>query len=285
MGGDEHSYASLTFALRLFRTRLSLLPMLGRNSLSQRPPRAPSAPRRRDTVQPPSSNRILPDMQPLSRVRPNAVTHWGDPNTISSRPEIAVKIAECIAEWTEIETLLGLFLGFLLHTTPKAALAMYAGVENRASQLKMLDAAASAELPPEHYDVLATLRAVYIRPAMKERDKLAHWSWRHSPDLPDALLLTEPANKTLGLYQANEIGRGELVDVPSRFTTIFVVKEADLIRTLERFRRTKRLIQQAASTVWSRVAPHERAAQLQQLSNEPEIQQGLNRLKEARQKD
>jgi hypothetical protein len=162
---------------------------------------------------------------------------------------------------------------------------MYAGVETRTAQLRMLDAAAEAELEAQHYDVILTLQTVYIRPAMKERDKLAHWCWGHSPDLPDALLLTEPSNKTLGLYNANEIGRGALVDVPSRFTTIFVVKEPDLTRMLERFRKTNRLVTQASSTVWPRVTPQVRAEQLRLLSIEPEIQKGLIRLNEARQKN
>jgi hypothetical protein len=204
----------------------------------------------------------FPDMQPLSRVKPNAVTHWGDQNTISLRPQVAIKIAECIAAWTEIETLLGLFLSFLLHATPKAALAMYAGVENRAAQLRMLETAASAELPQDHYDVIATLFTAYVRPAMKERDKLAHWCWGHSPDLPDALLLTEPANKTHGLYRANEIGRGALADIPTLFGAIYVVREGDLVRRLDRFRKTEMLIRVAGATVWSLVAPQERAAKL-----------------------
>jgi len=203
---------------------------------------------------------------------------------MSLRPQIAAKIAECIAAWTEIETLLGLLLSFLLHATPKAALAMYAGVENRASQLRMLHAAASAELPKNHYDVIATLFTVYVRPAMRERDKFAHWCWGHSPELPDALLLTEPANKTLGLYRANELGKGRLVDVSSRFETIFVVKEADLGRVLDRFRKTELLIRRAASSVWSLNSSQERDAQLQDLSNDSEIQKGLSRLKETTKK-
>jgi hypothetical protein len=82
-------------------------------------------------------------MQPLSSVKSVALVHWGELNTIAMRPQLAVKVAQCIAAWSEIEALLGLFLSFLLHATPQAALGMYAGVGNRTSQFKMLDAAAS----------------------------------------------------------------------------------------------------------------------------------------------
>ena len=125
-------------------------------------------------------------MQPLSRVRPNAATEWGNSNTISLRPKIAIKIAECIAEYSEIETALGMFLGFLLHTNPNTALAMYGSLENRAAQFKMLDAAAKADLPENHYAAISALQTVHIKPAMRARDRLAHWCWGHSDELPDA---------------------------------------------------------------------------------------------------
>ena len=68
------------------------------------------------------------------------------------RAKVAVKVAQYIAEWSEIESLLGLFLALLLHANQKAVLAMYAGIENRAAQLRMIDSAAGAVLPPDHYD-------------------------------------------------------------------------------------------------------------------------------------
>lgn len=224
-------------------------------------------------------------MQPLSHVRSNATSHWGDQNTISSRPKIAIKIAECIAEWAEIETVLGMFLGFLLHTSSKAALAMYAALENRAAQFRMLDAATKSELPSSHYDVISVLHTIYIRPAMRDRDRLAHWCWGHSPDLPNDLLISQPSDKTLGTFRANQLGKGTQLALPSDHSTIFVITEDDITRMLERFRKTKLLTLYAAGSVWTENTPQERAEHLQTLSNEPEIQKGLIRLNEARQKN
>lgn len=72
----------------------------------------------------------FPDMQPLSHVKPDAETLWGQPNTMAKRPQLAVKVADCIAQWAEIEVFLGAFLAFILHTNERAAHAMYSGVEN-----------------------------------------------------------------------------------------------------------------------------------------------------------
>jgi len=47
----------------------------------------------------------------------------------TKNPELAAKVAECIAAWADIETMLGMLLGFLLNADSKVALAMYAEVE------------------------------------------------------------------------------------------------------------------------------------------------------------
>lgn len=224
-------------------------------------------------------------MQPLSRVKPNAVTHWGESNTMSSRPKIAIKVAECIAEWAEIETSLGMFLGFLLHTNANTALAIYASLENRSAQFRMLDAAAASELPSDHYDAISALHAVHIRPAMRERDRLAHWCWGYSDDLPNDLLLAQPSDKTRGGVRANEAGMGGIPTVRTDYTVIYVITEGDLTRILERLRKTKDLIMYAASSVWQQNTPRGRAERLQQLANEPAIQAALIRQREARQKN
>src|SRR5262249_30638566 len=181
-------------------------------------------------------------MQPLSRVRPSASTFWGQQDTMARRPSLALKIAECIAEWAEIETTLGMFLGLLLHANPQSALAMWSSVENRTSQMRMLDAAAESQLPADHYDIIAVLQTAYIRPAMKERDKLAHWCWGYSEDLPDALILAEPSTKMAHHFRAIHIAKSgagrAVVQVPDDSTSAYVVTEGDLTRTLNRLRNT-----------------------------------------------
>jgi hypothetical protein len=224
-------------------------------------------------------------MQPLSRVKPDALTNWGDPEAMSLRPKLAVKVARCIAQWTEIETHLGAFLGFLLHANQKAAVAMYSGVENRASQLRMIEAAAEASVPQDHFDVLSVLISSILRPVMKDRDKLAHWTWGHSDQLPDALLISEPAQTLDGLMRALGMFPGtENAAVPSHFDNIFVVRDPDLESMISRSMAAKEHLRHAMATVWDHNSREERARLLFQLSNVPQIREGLNRLYANRQK-
>lgn len=205
---------------------------------------------------------------------------------MSKRPKIAIKVAECIAEWTEVETGLGMFLGFLLHTKADTAIAMHTSLENRAAQLRMLEAAAKAELPSDHYDVISMLHTVHIRPAMRDRDKLAHWCWGHSPELDDALLLRAPSEKILHGFRANELGPypGSTAAIRTNYDEVFVIREDDLIRMSDRFTNTKKLVMHAASSVWVKNPPQARAEFLRLLATEPGVQAALNRLARDRQK-
>ena len=224
-------------------------------------------------------------MQPLSRVKPNAVTLWGMHDTMAKRPKLAVMIAHCITQWSEVEIHLGALLTIILHANEKAAMAMYAGVENRAAQLRLIDAAAEASLPTEHYSVISMLLTTIVRPATKERDRLAHWVWGYTDELPDALLIAEPEHTLKSLMEVlNNQHKSPGKDVPVNFDKIHVVREGDLIRTLKRFWIAKDNIRLAMGTAWELNTPTTRAELLRQLSNVPEIRAGLIRQAEARQK-
>src|SRR3954462_2532332 len=97
------------------------------------------------------------DMQPLSRVKRIHATDWGHDSIMENRPAVAVRVAQCIAGWTNIEILLSLFLAALLHANDSAILAVYSGLENRAAQLRMLLSASQAALPTEHADLISVL--------------------------------------------------------------------------------------------------------------------------------
>jgi hypothetical protein len=225
-------------------------------------------------------------MQLLSRVKPDTTTEWGKPDTMARRPKLAVKIAHAIAQWSENEILLGGFLAFLLHANQKAALAMYSGLENRSAQLRLLTAAAEATLPADHFQAVAALLTCIVRPAMKERDRLAHWSWGYSDDLPDALMMAEPSYNLKSLMVALDLQhRVKPQDVPTSFDKIFVVRDADLEGILQRGLDARNHVRLAMASVWwDHNSPQERAEHLRQLSNVPAIRAALNRQAEARQK-
>lgn len=92
---------------------------------------------------------------------------------MARRPKLAVKIAHCIAQWSENEVLLGGLLAFLLHANQKAAVAMYSGLDNRSAQLRLITAAAAATLPTDHAGVVNALLSNVVRPAIDERARQA----------------------------------------------------------------------------------------------------------------
>ncbi len=225
-------------------------------------------------------------MQPLSRVKPNAVTIWGQHDTMAKRPKLAMMIAHCIAQWSEIEIHLGALLALILHANEKAAVAMYAGVENRAAQLRLIDAAAEASLPTEYYNAISVLLTAIVRPATKERDRLAHWTWGYSDELPEALLIAEPEHTLRSLMEALKTQqKSPGKDVPVNFDKIHVVRQGDLIRTLKRFWSAKDHVRLAMGAVWEPNTPQLRAELLQRLSSVPEIQAGLIRQAEVHRKN
>lgn len=225
-------------------------------------------------------------MQPLSRIKPSASVLWGDPNTMIApeRAKVSALIADCIAEWADTETMLGMLLGILLNTDSKAALAIYAAVDNRAAQRRIVLAAAEAKLSEDHFDLLSAVFNVGITPAMKERDKLAHWSWGYSPELPDCLLLTKPDNKMALHFQAIHT-RVHMPQVSFDPSTIFVVTEPDLSRLAKRMRDGKEHLSKFMASIWDKNSQQQRDEWRQKLSNEPQIREAWDRLRAARQKN
>jgi hypothetical protein len=213
--------------------------------------------------------------------------NWGIRNAVAQRRTVGIKIAECISEWAEIETVLGLFLALLLHANEKAALAMYSAVENRAAQLRMISSAAESTLKPSHFDAISVLLSSAIRPCMKERDRLAHWCWGYSDQVPEYLLITEPSNKLALLLNAvNNQAKGlKPPTIRVDFNKVFVLTAEDLERTLSRFSDALELLQVALASVWAANSQQSRDEYLQQLSNKPQIRSGLLRLEESRRKN
>jgi hypothetical protein len=230
-------------------------------------------------------------MQPLSRVNVHATSVWGTLAKLESRPQAAIKVAECIAAWSTVEVSLATFLGFLMHNSQKASLAMFTSVENRAAQLRLVEGAAKQILSPTHYDVISVLLTAIIRPVMKERDKLAHWCWGVSDKLPNDLLIMRPSDLIDG-YVAQALAATRRNPDPiltgrilEKLPEIYVVTPDDLNRLLGRITKAEKSVRIATGSVWNKGSKKERAECLQLLSSEPEIQAGLARLASGRQKN
>jgi hypothetical protein len=172
----------------------------------------------------------------------------------------------------------------VLNADSKAALAMFAAVENRNAQRSMLMAAAAAKLDQSDIDLLATVLSAAVKPVMTERDKLAHWAWGFSTDIPNALLLQRPEYKMALHFQAIHI-RVKNPEIPFDPDKIFVVTEDYLAKLADRIRAAKDRVTQFMACIWQENTPEQRAEWRRRLSNEPLIRAALDRQSEARRKN
>jgi hypothetical protein len=201
------------------------------------------------------------------------------------RPAVAVRIAQYIAEWSELDSLLGLFVALLLHANQKTVIAIYSGLESRAAQLRMLTSAAKAALSPDHFDVVATIMKIDVRPAMKFRDKLAHWSWGYTDELSEALLIREPSEKLANLTDWVEFQRiGQVVNrnLSMNFDRIYVLTQPDIDRALKQISEVQERFLVLLGTVWERNTHEARSQLLQRLKDMPRVRSELDRLAASR---
>lgn len=105
---------------------------------------------------------------------------------------------EAIISWTNVEKfLLDTYLAMLGGSTGIAATA-YLAIETQSAKVRMINAVAKKTLEPRYFDLLKAILAV-AKTNQKSRDKLAHWLWGYSHDLPDAFLLIDPRRSVDGM--------------------------------------------------------------------------------------
>ena len=148
--------------------------------------------------------------QPLSRVVPSATFEIGNVGlaTLRRRPKLAIAAMECIASWSHVERfLLGTYVQLAGGEEADAA-AVYLAMETSTAKSEAIRVLSERKLSPDHRALMQAIIRV-SKACQKERDKLAHWSWGTSPELPEALLLADPrilnANpNNIYVYRAND---------------------------------------------------------------------------------
>ena len=115
-----------------------------------------------------------------------------------------------IAEWSILENFMsGLFVT-MLGANPGPAIAIYSALTSAAAQRDALRAVASNVMSPDELDVFDAILSLFTS-AAKDRNKIAHWIWGYSTDLPDAVLLGDPkamlAFRTAVLASTTEVDR------------------------------------------------------------------------------
>ncbi len=133
--------------------------------------------------------------QPLSRVAPNATIAIGTPGDrhLARHPDLALLAIEAVASWSKVESFFLQLFVQLLGGNGALAAEVFLSLQGQAAKSAAIRAAADSVLR-ERQQELKVLNAILSIAATceKDRNKLAHWTWGDSPNLPDALLLVDP---------------------------------------------------------------------------------------------
>jgi hypothetical protein len=128
--------------------------------------------------------------QPLSKVRSNANVSLHLEHS-TNNAELAVLVTGIFARWAWIEHQLSILLLHILDAEAKPALAMLSELKTQKLQMSAMRAAAKAVLSPELFETFAAVMFA-VDCVQNDRNRLAHWVWGTSPELPDRLLLVNP---------------------------------------------------------------------------------------------
>lgn len=171
----------------------------------------------------------------------------------------------------------------MLGATARPAAAMFAALTSTQAQMAALRAATDSLVQPREMEMFEIVVS-FVGSALKERNRVAHWLWAHSPELPDAILLVDPAESLERQVALTEVFH-ELADVPpvpGRLgydrTKIMVYREHDLLGIVDRLERAQWFSDLFRNLANPQNLQPDRIYAL--LAAEPEIATALARLRE-----
>lgn len=133
--------------------------------------------------------------QPLSSVAPDAnVTIGGSQDSPSlHRPALALAAMNVVAEWSLLENAILYLFTRLLGENPTQGAAIFTSIRNQNGKRDAFRAVIPAGCGGDQQkeDLVNAAIAIFEK-ASKTRNKIAHWVWGYSDDLPDAVLLAKP---------------------------------------------------------------------------------------------
>jgi hypothetical protein len=154
--------------------------------------------------------------QPLSRIGPSNLKYRLDFDNFDKRPAVAQAIAECIATWSRVEWAYGsLFISLLQANEAKGA-ELYASMGSAKSKRDSIMALAVGNLHEQQVTLLDRLLS-YTKSQQKIRDKIAHWIWGISDQLPDSMVLCDP--KSIWMHSGRNLSQ---MRTASKDSTMFL---------------------------------------------------------------
>ena len=131
--------------------------------------------------------------EPLSSVLPDANILQTKPgwSAFAGQELLARAAMEAIASWTEVERFMITLYVSLTGGPTSAGAAIFLAQETNSAKSAALTVLVNRKLSEPRRALYAAI-AELIESRAGARDKLTHWIWGRSPELPDALILTDP---------------------------------------------------------------------------------------------
>jgi hypothetical protein len=131
--------------------------------------------------------------QPVSFYRRKKIVIWASHESIERRPGLAPYIARVIAKWGHIEGNICSILAYLLAAEATPTMAMLQSLRSSSAQFDMIEAAAKTKITDETEIEMFQAVMLVARKGAQRRHQVAHHIWAHSDQLPNALILIDPA--------------------------------------------------------------------------------------------
>lgn len=177
--------------------------------------------------------------------------------SVSSRPELAVKIASIMATWTHVEVEMGDLLTRILGAHAAAAIPMYLALVGSSAQrgalTKMVHEVLDQDLAKRFDNIL-----IQMRKRANERNALVHGIWAVHPSYPDDLILVEIEDlmRMKAMVQAWRFDRSN--PQPAPLSTGSIYKAADFESIAQRIAEYHLLLRSFVSEVSLAVSMHRR---------------------------
>ncbi|MCA3312620.1 MAG: hypothetical protein ING06_06005 [Roseomonas sp.] len=112
---------------------------------------------------------------------------------LNHNPELGLLAMEAIISWSNVERfMLNMYLKLMGGSQDLAAVSFLAQTTQNAKEAS-INAVAKHVLDEKYFELLRAILTA-SKPGQLGRDKLAHWTWGYSPNIPDGFLLADPRN-------------------------------------------------------------------------------------------
>ncbi len=187
--------------------------------------------------------------QPLNYIRPDVKLSIKTDSFIH-RPEIAVAVAQCLDKWSWVEVQTAQLYVALCRTNHENAATYFCALESSKAKTDAIRVLAMNAMGYDDYRLIVAILKL-IKSLQRVRDRLAHWLWTTSDDLPEAIIIYDPKSliRSRAHYASWTDSGTDHSDMKNRWKTLGVPKEEMFVYRLQDLERDKESFEELIKVV------------------------------------